>query len=264
MKRKFLSLSVVFSLMLSLSLFVFSASAASNALVQDYTGNLTSAEISNLNNKASSVSSEYGCNVSVILVQNTEGYEIDYYAELILDSQNLGYGQDDSIVMLLISLDDREFTIYAYGYGNTVFTDYGKEKLEEEFLPDLSDGNYYNSFNAYINACENYLKLASGGTPVDVNNNASGSSFGIFKNIIIPIAIALIFCMGSLSKMKTAAPQRSAHNYIPASGLNLITKQDNFINRTETREEIKKSSSSSSSGGTTVNSRGGSSRKGRF
>ena len=265
MKKRILPLLLVIAVFLSCSASVLATGSSGNNLVADYAGVLTDSELSRLNTQAESASAEFGCDVAIVVVNNTEGYEISYYAGLVYDSLGYGYGPDGSIIMLLVSMGDREYFIWAYGYGNTAFTDYGKARLEEAFLPALSNGDYYSSFSSFISTCETYLKHARGGTPVDVGNDqvAESSSPNIFLIVVLPIIVALLYCIGALRKMKTAVPQRAARNYIPEGGFNLTGKQDVFVNRTETREKIN-TNTSSSSGGTTVNSNGSSSRKGRF
>ena len=67
--------------------------------------------------------------------------------------------------------------------------------------------------------------------------------------VVVPLLIALIVCTIMKSKMKTARIARTADNYIPQGGFNLVEQTDVFLYRTTTRQRIEQNTSSSSGGG---------------
>ena len=237
-----------------------------SAYIIDLDGLLSESEIRDLTTYAKSVTEKYECMVAVITVTGLEGYSAAAYAEMMYNRYNIGYGPNRSGILLLISLEEREWAMDAYGYGNTAFTDYGKDKLSEAFLPDLSAENYYDAFYTFISTCEDFLAQARAGNPVDVGSGYSEDD-GIFNFIfivVLPLLIALIFCLSARKAMKTAVPQRAAQAYIPAGGFQLTDKRDIFRNRTEIRTRIESNSSSGGGGGTSVSSSGHSSSSGKF
>jgi len=161
---------------------------------------------------------------------------------------------------------ERDYALIAYGFGNTAFTDYGKDvMLDNHILPLLRNNRYNEAFSAYLDKAEEYLAMARDGTPFDRHNdpNATDTSYMLKLGviIIIPLLIAFIVCSIWKSQMKTAVLARTACNYIPPGGFQLTNQEDVFLYRTTQRIKIERSSSS---GGTTTDSRGFSGRSGKF
>lgn len=176
-------------------------------------------------------------------------------------------GQIRSGLLLLLSMYDRDYAIVAHGYGNTAFTDHGKDVLmDTHVLPLLKKDKFYEAFNAYLDVAEEYLEMAYNGEPFDTDTDptygklGSIAKFGII--ILLPLLIAGLLCRIWFVQMKTAVHARAAANYIPQNGFILTGQEDRFLYRTETRRKIEKSLSSS--GGTTIDSSGFSGKKGKF
>jgi uncharacterized protein len=51
------------------------------------------------------------------------------YAKSVYQENALGYGTEKSGIILMLSMTDRNYALIAYGYGNTVFTDHGRDIL---------------------------------------------------------------------------------------------------------------------------------------
>ena len=187
------------------------------------------------------------------------------FTEAIFDQYSLGYGTDRSTIMLLLSMEERDYDIFAHGYGNYVFTDYGKDKLADKFLPKLGNDDWYGGFTAYLDGCDEFLGLAAEGNPVDVNSgyNKMGSGTKTAICLIVALIPALIAALVMKGKMKTVQAQRGATGYVGEEGLELRLKEDRFLHRSVSRVR-RESSSGSRSGGTSVNSHGSSHHSGKF
>ncbi|NLB17901.1 MAG: TPM domain-containing protein [Syntrophomonadaceae bacterium] len=244
--------------------------AADFDLVADGVGLLSEDEYFELNELAWDITEEYQCEVSIVIIDDNDGDDAMEVAKSIYEDYNYGYGEDKSGLMLFLSMEERDYAIIAYGYGNTAFTDHGKDVLlERHLLPLLGKDEYYDSFRIYLNQTANYLKMARDGTPFDIDTDEvlaaekAKSSFWIRLAVVIlvPLLIAGLICLIFLSQMKTAVKQRKADYFIPEGGFNLTRRIDQFLFRTETRTQIEKKSSS---GGTSVGSDGFSGRSGKF
>ena len=231
--------------------------------IMDEAGLLNSGEIADLNEYAKEVSAYYNFPIIIVTVKGIGSMKPAAAAESLYDNLGVGINPDRSGVMLFISMADRDVVLFTRGYGNTVFTDYGKEVLEGEFISALSAGRYHESFSAYIAGCDEFLELAAAGTPVDGYSNSGGiSAVGVLAALFVPLIISFIICKGMAAKMKTAVTQRAARVYIVDGSFNLTKSQDVYTHTTETRTKIEKSSSSG--GGTSVSSSGSSSRSSKF
>ena len=237
----------------------------SNYIIDD-AGLLSTSEIKALNEKAAAISSKYNFPVLVVTKQGIGGMDSVEFSEELYDSMGVGTGSDRSGVMLFISMDERQVVLFTHGYGNDVFTDSRKRLLEETYIGALSEGRYYNSFEAYISGCDKYLTYEEEGSTLSTSEIVTYLSI----SIILPLMIAFIICKSLEGKMKTAVRQSAARNYIVNGSFNLTRSDDVFSHTTYTRTKIQKQStggggrSGGSGGGTTISKSGSSSRSSKF
>ncbi len=235
-------------------------------LVTDAAYLLTDNEFWELNDRAGEISRKYGCGIVVITLDEIGDDDPYDLTEYLYDTYNIGYGPERSCLILLLSMENRDYALAAYGYGNTAFTDHGKDvMLSNHVLPLLAKDKHFEAFSAYYDVSEEYLQMARSGSPFDTNSDPGYGKIGIPAKlgitIILPVLIAFFVCGIWKRQMKTAVPARDARNYIPQNGFTMTVQDDRFLYRTETRRKIEKSSSG---GGTTVNSSGSSGRSGKF
>ncbi len=229
--------------------------------VTDAAGLLTDEQWKTLNDRAQALTEKYGIAVRIITVDSIGSYNIEDFAEAVFDEYHLGYGPQNSCIMLLMSMEYRDYDIFAHGYGNEAFTDYGKEKLDGYFLPKFKNNDWYGGFTGFLDGCDEYLRLAAAGTPVDRGSMSRGAKTVI--HLVIAFIPALIVALILKGKMKTVAKQRSAAAYTGMDQLDLRFKEDRFLHRSQTRTRIQ-TESSRSGGGTSVNSHGSSHHSGKF
>ncbi len=264
MKKRLLNISIVLLLILSMFNPLYVSASGDLDYVTDAAGLLTEDERIELNIKAEEASFRYECDVLIVTVNDIGDAHIEDYAQAVYDEYNLGYGEDKSGIMLIISMAERDYDIMAHGYGNVAFTDYGKERLADKFLPDLSAANYFKSFSIFIDSSERYLELARDGQAIDIatSDPKDKKKVGRIVLAIVPFLIALFTALMQKGKMKTAKMQTMANAYITGSGLKLTGREDRFLHKNVVR--TKRESSSGSSRGTTVNSHGSSHKSGKF
>ena len=103
--------------------------------VVDLAGVIDAARLASLNTLADQVSEKYQCDVAVAFVSSLGGkYVVDYADDFFLSS-GYGIGENKDGILLLVSVDEREFAETTYGYGKTAFTDYGVQKSFKERAP---------------------------------------------------------------------------------------------------------------------------------
>ncbi|MEA4994482.1 MAG: TPM domain-containing protein [Oscillibacter sp.] len=264
------------------------AMAAELDAVTDAAGLLTDAERGELNDRAEELAAQYQCAVYIVTLEDMEemgtsdAYDL---ATAVYTEYDLGYGEEKSGLLLLLSMAERDYALIAYGYGNTAFTDYGKDVLlDEDVLPLLGEDAYYEGFSAYLDTAGEYLSMARDGKPFDVENapgyNETDGSYGVTARpkydegefavrlgavILLPLLLAGGICLYWKRQMNTAVSARTADRYIPSDGFRLTGQQDTFLYRTETRRRIENHSSGGGhAGGTSMRSGGFSGRSGKF
>ena len=92
------------------------------------------------------------------------------YADDFYDYNGYGYGENRDGILLLISMENRDYWISTYGYGMTAFTDAGLAYIQDQFLSDLSDGNYFESFTTFAELCDSFITQARTEKPYDTGN----------------------------------------------------------------------------------------------
>ena len=202
------------------------------------------------------ISERQQCDVVIVTADSLEGKDVVAYADDFYDYNGYGFGADKDGVLLLVCMAEREYAISTTGFCIDALTDYGLAQIEDQFLPDLSDGNYSKSFGIFANCCDQFIEQAKTGTPYDTNNEVGATTFGIPVSLIIRylliscvvgFLIAFIIASVKKSSLKTVAKQTQATEYM--TDFKLTRKHDQFIRSNTTSNTVSKSSERSSSGG---------------
>ena len=276
MKKKLLcSLLLVLALLLPFG--VCAHAEARLDYVNDYAGILSDEQRQSLNDRAAEISKQYDCGVYVVIVKDYSSYvrgNIENFTEEVFHSYDLGRGASENGIILGLSMNDRDYGIYAHGdFGNAAFTDYGKRQLANSFLNSFQKNDWMSGLRAYLENCGNLMRSARNGEPVDIwiPDQAGGSRFDP-TNLFVSFGVALLIAGGSVSgfkkQLKTAVAQTLASGYVPQGGVELRVRNDHFVNRTVTTHVIRRETGPRSGGhygGTTISgSHGGSHHSGKF
>jgi len=263
MKRKVLS--IVFVLTLALTVFAQAAAQLDN--VTDAAGLFSDTEWQTLEQRARDISDIYGVGVYIITVDDYENYaDGDIYdaADALYFGYSLGLGEDQDGILLLISMEERDYNLIAYGdYAKYAFNEDGREALVDFFLDDFGDNRWYDGFCDYLNWCEDYLETAKNGEPYSEDNlpeDASDRMFGILIRaaivLLVPLAVAGIYVGTLTAKMKSVEIAKEAVTYM-SGDLDLTRESDHYVHTTTTRRKIEKEDENSSNGSSSGSSSGG-------
>lgn len=146
-------------------------SRVDRSCIIDSIGLLTEREYTVLNRYALETSEQYKCGVYLYIVEDWRQFtstDVLEAAKTIYTNDGLGYGVDQSGILLLLCISNREYALIAHGFGNTAVTDYGKEKMTEQFQSLFENDNWYGCISCYLETSEKYLILAQSGAPFDV------------------------------------------------------------------------------------------------
>ena len=219
---------------------------------------LTGEEWEKLEMLCQSISDEANCGVYAVTLEDYtdygdgEIYEVTYG---LYHEYEMGRGSDRDGIMLLLSMQARDYAIFVYGdNAQYAFSNDAQELLEEEFLPYFAEDDWYGGLCAYALTCEEYLAKAAAGDPV--RKSAAGA---IFLAIGISFLVSLVVVSILKAGMKNVKKQTEASGYVSRQ-LVLTQKQDRFTHITKTSRKIQTNNNSSvaHTGG------GGSGRSGKF
>ncbi len=255
---------IVLSIVLLLSL-TATVLADSPCLVDD-ADLLTDTEESIIVDELNEVSQKWNMDAVIVTVDSLQGSTPNAFADDYFDDNGYGAGSDRSGILLLISMEDRDWAISTSGNGIQVFTDAGQEYLMDEVLLYLSDDDFYNGFMQYAELCDDYCRQASEGEPYDVDNLPQGSFpflILIAISLVIGLIAALIVTGVMKGQLKSIRAQNAAADYMTAGSLKVTESRDLFLYRNVTRQPKPKQNSGGSSVHTSSSGRvhGGSSGK---
>ena len=257
MKRKICSFLLAFLLLLALTPAAL-ADGAQLSYITDDAGILTASETASLEKAAQHIAQRYG--VGIYLVTVNDACRIDsrgtYEAAYTYYHRNsLGAG-----AILLLSMNDRAFAHFYYGEKSEyAFNSYAQEQIEDTFLDNFRENDWYGGFSDYLSACGEYLALAAEGHPVRRSPVPA-----IVISCAAGILIAFLVCSILKRKMKSVYVQARADGYVSGK-LRLARQTDRFTHRTETRRRIEPPKSSGGGGGSVGRTGGGGSgRSGHF
>ncbi|OAQ39158.1 methanol dehydrogenase [Pedobacter psychrophilus] len=166
--------------------------AKPNKLVNDYTNTLNSSQIADLESKLVAFDDSTSIQVSVVLIQSLEGYDIQDYGYQLGRAWGIGGKEKNTGVLVLASIGDRKITIQTgYGMEGALPDAIAKRIIENEIKPEFKSGNYFGGLDAGINAIISYTKGEYKNTEPKKSGKGSGFPVGLIVLIIIAV-IALI------------------------------------------------------------------------
>lgn len=226
---------------------------------------LTEDEESELGAMLDEISERQQFDVVVITVYSLNGMTAQNFADDLYDYAGYGMGEDSDGVLLLVSMENRDWHITTTGFGITAITDDGLDYISDHFLGDLSDGQYYDAFTTYAELCDKFVTQARTGKPYDGSHMPRGAFHAGYKILIslgMGFVIAYIIVRSMRRKLKSVRPQRAAGDYVVSGSLNIQRSEDTFLysNVSKTARSSNSGSGSSthtSSSGTRHGGRGG-------
>ena len=215
--------------------------------------------------KLDEISERQKLDIVVLTVNTLDGKTPRDYADDFYDYNGYGFGENKDGILLLVSMEDRDWWISTTGYGITALTDAGIEYISEKFLSDLSDGDYAQAFTTYAELCDQFITQAKTGEPYDIGNMPK-EPFNVAWNILVAFVIGLVvaFVVTNIMKkqLKTVQLKSEANNYVKANSMILTENRDLFLYNQVSRRARPKETDNSSGGSSTHTSSSGTSHGG--
>lgn len=207
-----------------------------------------------LNEQVYEVVRKYHILIQIKVIDSLGSKSAQRYADNYYDDY-LAHQYDGNGILLLIALEDREWAVTTNGETVRVITNNDIDSIMADVLPDLSSGNYYDAFSAFVDGVDReYQSFIP-----DEDTDGFAPWQILVVSLLIGIAIGGIVILIMRSGMKTARPQHSAVSYLQTGSYHLTQCLDLYLYSRTTRTAKPKNNGSGSSGG---GSRGG--RSGKF
>lgn len=237
---------------------------SSKSYVVDIAELLSESEKTELETQLNMISTHQNFDVVVVTTNTLEGKTAEEYADDFYDYNNYGQGENKDGCLLLVSIEDRDWHISTKGFGITALTDAGITYLSNQFLSDLSEGNYFNAFTIFGDKVDEFLTKAKTGSPYDINNIPQEPRHFSVKTVGIGLVFGVIVAFAVVgyytSKLKSVRSKRESDEYLVQGSFVVTGAFDNFIRSDVVRTA--KPEKSSSGGSSTHTSSSGSSHGG--
>lgn len=218
------------------------AFAAQGTEVRDNADLLTVSEENKLEKTLSEVGEKYNVYLYVLTVDSIGNSDSWDYAEAYFLNNGLGHGSDKDGVLLLISMEYRDWAIYTSGVGYDAISNADADDIGSRIAPFLKDGEYAAAFETFAEECEEYIDIEINGAP-----------FPFFKVLLISLAVGAVVALivtgimkGQLNSVRMKA---GASDYVRPGSMNVTVSREFFLYRNVTRRAKPKSNSSSGGGG---------------
>lgn len=259
------------------------ALAGSSDNVKDDLSYLSMSEITTIQSEIDQVVDAHGLDVVIVITDQTEGKSSRDYADDCYDFNDFGIGEDASGLLLLINMEIREVWISTTGKAIGIFTDTRIDRILDELVPFLTDGDYYKASMEFIRQVDRY---AQSGIPqgqyqkdekdlspdVPQNEYPQPQSSDTYWSravglmaapwvyfIALAVSILATVIASSGNKGRVTVSNRT---YEEGGSFLLTDKRDDFINQTVTRVRIANNNSSGGGRSTTHRSSSGRSHGG--
>ncbi len=210
----------------------------------DNAGLLTEEEYNTVAVMLDEISERLSCDV-VILTEPYIDSDAESYADDYFDYNGYGYGDEGDGVLLLVSMDPREWHVSGSGICNSRYiSDSALEYISENISDDLQNENYVECFNTYAKRCDEVISDARQGKAYK-----KPFAFGVSLAVSVVVGFVAAFIVTGImkSKLKSVASRSRASDYLKTGSLNVTEARDIFLYRQVTRTEKQSSSSSHTS-----------------
>lgn len=262
MKQK---VTILLAMLLLLTLGTLSAfgetfSDAKGEHLIDGAGLLSVDEFDQLEDQIETISHTHGVDVIILTMDSLDGYDAQDRADQgILDFYDVPYGEGDDAgdaILLLLSMEYRDYAVSTHGKAMSIFTDAGQEYIDDQFLGYLSDGDYFKGFTVFAEQTDKFMTQAEKGDPYDQGHLPKViSGKKILISLGIGLVVAIFSVLGMRGQLKSVRFAAAASNYVVAGSENITVARDQFLYSTVSK--TRRAKEKNDGGGSSSHSYGG-------
>lgn len=247
-----------------------------NHFIYDYAHLLTDDESAELQQIASELAKERETAFIIITLDGANGKDIVQYVEDFYDEHGPGYDQPHgNTAILAIDMNERDVYLAGFKKAEQYLDDSRLDLIREEITPDLSAGQYFNAFSAFINKFNEYMGIEPDfetgsytGNGSDVGYTGNGSvgspqvnnydefagqpSKNIFFEWWFQLTVSLLNAGAVVTIMAYGAGGRvtvNAQTYMDRNRSKVVNQYDNFVRQTVTKQRKPSNNNHSRGGG---------------
>lgn len=213
-----------------------------NQYIYDEAQLLTAKEKANLQSQASQLGKKRNTAFIVVTVNGTDGKTLKRYVEDFYDKYAPGYDQPHGNTAIL-AIDMQKRNVYLAGFqkAEKYLDDSRLDQIREKITPDLSDGNYFQAFSAFLNTSDEYMNYKPGVNPENI----------LFK-WWFQLAAALVVAgvvVGLMAYRSGGRVTVNSQTYLNQQQSGVVNQYDNYLRKTVTMQKKPSNDTNSGSGG---------------
>ena len=229
MKQKMLALLLIVSLCITATIPALAAGGAPRLV--DNADLLNDYEEENVSYRLDEVSQRHQLDVVIVTTNTLEGKSIYAYADDFFDYNGYGYGSSRDGILLLVSMENREWWISTCGEAIQIFSDADLDYMGEQMLPHFSAGDYAEAFEMFANLCEGHIIHFASGENDDYESDAFDPLTMLLCALVAGLVVALIVTGIFRAQLKSVRTQYAAANYIQQGSLRITGAGEFFLYR---------------------------------
>lgn len=225
----------------------------------DAAGLVSDADAAVLSAELDEISQRQQFDVVIFTTYSLGGWSATDAAISLYEQYDYGYGSEKDGVILLISMEERDWDITAKGFGETALNDDARDYLADLVVPELSAGNYAYAFQVFAQECDALVTQAREGHPYK-------TPFDPLTSLLVALGVGGVgggASVGTMkAKLRSVSRRTEATEYMDQGSLQVTKAGERFLYHTVTRTAKPKNTGS---GGRSVSHGGGySSTSGKF
>lgn len=230
--------------------------------IHDEAGLFSAEEAELLNEQALQIIQNIQADVAIVTTDNTGSKNTWQYAEWAYEHFEVGYGENNAGVLLLLDMDNREFYIDEYRRNEEGFqiSYEERETMLDHIYPYMVQGDYAGACGVFLEDLPVYMTNEQGGDEDykdAVNSPDNGYSPSDEKKSIgqvllssfLPAVILSAVLVGILVIMQNRKTKASGAVYLRNGRASLRQKNDYYTHTTTTKTKIQRDNEGSRSGG---------------
>ncbi len=254
--KKLISLLLCLSLFLAIPFVSVSAETEDKPpRLVDYANLLNNHEENKLTERLDEISQKYEVDVIILTVDYIGNKSPMEFADDFYDYNGYGYGSSYDGVLLLISMEERDWWISTSGKAIDIFSDSYIDSIGELMVDHLADEDYAYAFEVFADECEYYINGELNGYPFNFSGNL------VFA-LIVGIIVAFIATSVMKSQLKSVRFKSGANDYVKRGSMKVTVSRDLFLYKTIRKVARPKNTGSSGSSGSSHRSSSGRSHGG--
>lgn len=198
---------------------------------------------------------KYNMDAVIVTSKDLEGKSTMDYADDYYDYNGYGLGDNKSGILLLIDMDDRKIWISTSGDAIEYFTDNRIESIINDISKYLSDEEYFDACNIFLNNIQYYIDSG-----IPEGQYTYSEEEHTLKIVLIALGVAAIVagvtCIVVVNSYKNSKSVSSI-NYIDNNSIVFTKRRDIFVNTFTTKTKIERNNSSGGNGSSTHKSSSG-------